>query len=175
MNSIDQFNQHNSFIVNKFYIDGFGLDRKKALLIKADEIGLHKAESLENIWPGNIVDLSLRIKPPKNSEQENQKRVLDAVDQFCSGYEQKIRSLGGIGFFLGGIGPDGHIGFNVRVLIVFDYQLAETNYQTQAAAASLSGIKYQETAGYYNRTANLPIQRKQRLSSLQRVKPKPKS
>jgi glucosamine-6-phosphate deaminase len=147
---IDEFypinsNQHNSFYyyVNKFYIDGFGFDRKKALLIKADEIGLKKTESLEQIWPGNIVDLSLRIKPPKNSAEENQKRVLDAVDQFCSDYEEKIRSLGGIGFFLGGIGPDGHIGFNVRGADHFSTtRLTETNYETQAAAAiDLGGIE----------------------------------
>ena len=36
------------------------------------------------------------------------------IDQWCNEYENKIRSLGGIGFFLGGIGPDGHIAFNVR-------------------------------------------------------------
>jgi glucosamine-6-phosphate deaminase len=147
---IDEFypinsNQHNSFYyyVNKYYIEGFGLDRNKALLIKADEIGVNNAESLENIWPGNIVDLSLRIKPPKNSAEENQKRVLDTVDQFCSDYEEKIRSLGGIGFFLGGIGPDGHIGFNVRGADHFSTtRLTETNYETQAAAAiDLGGIE----------------------------------
>jgi glucosamine-6-phosphate deaminase len=30
----------------------------------------------------------------------------------CARYEKKIRSLGGIRLFLGGIGPDGHIAFN---------------------------------------------------------------
>lgn len=30
----------------------------------------------------------------------------------CDGYEQKMRDLGGIDLFLGGIGPDGHIAFN---------------------------------------------------------------
>lgn len=30
----------------------------------------------------------------------------------CAGYEAKIRSLGGIKLFMGGIGPDGHIAFN---------------------------------------------------------------
>ena len=147
---IDEFypmnsRQHNSFYyyVNNFYIDRFGLDRKKALLIKADEIGLKKPDTLENVWPGHIVNLSLRVKPPKNSEEENQKRVLDAVDQFCSDYEKKIRSLGGIGFFLGGIGPDGHIGFNVRGADCFSTtRLTETNYETQAAAAiDLGGIE----------------------------------
>ncbi len=30
----------------------------------------------------------------------------------CEGYEKKIKDLGGIKLFLGGIGPDGHIAFN---------------------------------------------------------------
>ncbi len=51
--------------------------------------------------------------------------------------------MGGIGFFLGGIGPDGHIGFNIKGS---DHssttRLCPTNYETQAAAASdLGGIK----------------------------------
>ncbi len=32
--------------------------------------------------------------------------------QECTNYEEKIKSLGGIRLFLGGIGPDGHLAFN---------------------------------------------------------------
>ena len=58
-------------------------------------------------------------------------------------YEKKIQELGGIGFFLGGIGPDGHIAFNVRGS---DHnsttRLTQTNFETQAAAAvDLGGIE----------------------------------
>lgn len=34
------------------------------------------------------------------------------LDAECERYEEKIRSVGGIDLFLGGIGPDGHIAFN---------------------------------------------------------------
>ncbi len=34
------------------------------------------------------------------------------LDEECRRYEEKIKSLGGIDLFLGGIGPDGHIAFN---------------------------------------------------------------
>jgi glucosamine-6-phosphate deaminase len=34
------------------------------------------------------------------------------LEKVCSDYEKKIRDLGGIDLFLGGIGPDGHIAFN---------------------------------------------------------------
>jgi len=34
------------------------------------------------------------------------------LDKECNEYEKKIEKYGGINFFLGGIGPDGHIAFN---------------------------------------------------------------
>ncbi|NCA79906.1 MAG: glucosamine-6-phosphate deaminase, partial [Sphingobacteriia bacterium] len=34
------------------------------------------------------------------------------VDAECERYEAKIKAMGGIDLFLGGIGPDGHIAFN---------------------------------------------------------------
>lgn len=147
---IDEFypintQQHNSFYyyVNKYYIKGFGLDSNKALLINPNTIGIPGGESIESIWPNSIVDLNLRVKQPKNAYESRQKKVLEAVDQFCTEYERKIRSLGGIGFFLGGIGPDGHIGFNVRGSDHYSTtRLTPTNYETQAAAASdLGGIE----------------------------------
>ncbi len=147
---IDEFypispRQHNSFYfyVNKFYIDNFGLDRNKALLINCEEIGLPNDKRLEDIWPDGRVDLSLRYKNPKTKLEETQKEVLLNVDQWCVNYEEKIKRLGGIGFFLGGIGPDGHIGFNI---LGSDFhsttRLTQTNYETQAAAATdLGGIE----------------------------------
>ena len=36
----------------------------------------------------------------------------DDLDAECASYEEKIKKLGGIKLFLGGIGPDGHIAFN---------------------------------------------------------------
>lgn len=147
---IDEFypinsTQHNSFYyyVNKFYIRGFGLDPQKALLINPNEIGLKPHETLDEIWPNHVVDLNLRFSYPKDALQKRQQEVLRAVDQFCTDYESRIRELGGIGFFLGGIGPDGHIGFNVRGSDHYSTtRLTQTNYETQAAAATdLGGIE----------------------------------
>jgi glucosamine-6-phosphate deaminase len=89
------------------------------------------------------VDLSLRVRQPANEQEILQKKVLAGIDQWCQNYEDSIRSLGGIGFFLGGIGPDGHIGFNVRGSDHHSTtRLTETNYETQAAAATdLGGIE----------------------------------
>ena len=147
---IDEFypintEQQNSFFyyVNKFYLKGFNLDAKKALLINPNTIGIPQNETLESIWPDHIVDLDLRIRQAKTAHEIKQKKVLEAVDQFCTDYESKIRALGGIGFFLGGIGPDGHIGFNVKGSDHYSTtRLTPTNYETQAAAASdLGGVE----------------------------------
>lgn len=147
---IDEFypihpKQQNSFYyyVNKFYLHSFGFDRSNALLIDDSKIGLPPGKRLTDVWPEHTVDLSLRYRQPKTREERLQKEVLENVDQWCAEYEDKIRSLGGIGFFLGGIGPDGHIGFNVRGSdLNSTTRLTATNYETQAAAATdLGGIE----------------------------------
>jgi glucosamine-6-phosphate deaminase len=136
---------YNSFhyYVNRFYIDGFGLDPARALLIDCSRIGLPAGRRLEEIWPDGEVDLSLRYRLASTGEERLRKQTIEGVDQWCSEYEARIRGLGGIGFFLGGIGPDGHIGFNVRGSDLFSTsRLAPVNYETQAAAASdLGGIE----------------------------------
>ncbi|GEM_PF-28561 len=147
---IDEFypispQQHNSFYyyVNKYYIKGFGLNPEKALLIDPSRIGVPDRMTLGEVFPDDHVDLELRTKRPKSHLEEIQKRVIHAVDEFCMEYEQKIRQLGGIGFFLGGIGPDGHIGFNVEGSDHFSTtRLTPINYETQAAAAGdLGGME----------------------------------
>ncbi len=147
---IDEFypinpTQHNCFYsyVNKYYIEGLGLNRDRALLINCDEIGLPEGKTQEDVWGEQPVDLSLRYRAPKTPEEKMRQSVLSRIDQWCVEYEDKIRKLGGIGFFLGGIGPDGHIGFNVRGSDMHSTtRLTDINYETMAAAASdLGGIE----------------------------------
>jgi glucosamine-6-phosphate deaminase len=147
---IDEFypidpNQRNSFYhyVDKFYIEQFGLDIKKALLINCWQLGVPENMTLDKVFPDWKVDLGLRTKQPKRRYETLQKKVIEEVDRFCMRYETKIREMGGIGFFLGGIGPDGHIAFNVRGADHFSTtRLTETNYETQAAAAQdLGGLE----------------------------------
>lgn len=58
------------------------------------------------------VDLTLLTREPVDDEEKTEKTILTKIEAYCHEYEQKIRAMGGIGFFLGGIGPDGHIAFN---------------------------------------------------------------
>ncbi|MBI1938421.1 MAG: PIG-L family deacetylase [Ignavibacteriales bacterium] len=141
---IDSF-QHNSFYyyIQKYYMHNLGLDPKKALLINVNEIGTAEDLPLDQIFPDKVVDLSLRVRYPSTRLERLQKRTLEIVDEYCTNYEKKIRELGGIGFFLGGIGPDGHIGFNIQGSDHFSTtRLIATNYETQAAASTdLGGIE----------------------------------
>jgi len=147
---IDEFypmdaTQQNSFnwYVNEFYLKGFGLRPEKALLIDATTLGLPPGATMQEIFPNNIVDLSLRVRQTRTDLERRQKEAINRVDEFCMEYEGRIHDMGGIGFFLGGIGPDGHIAFNVRGSSVYSVtRLTGTNYETQAAAATdLGGIE----------------------------------
>ncbi len=147
---IDEFypissEQNNSFFhyVNKFYLEGFGLSKEKAILINSDEIPLAGGKHFSQIFPDLKVDLSLRFREAKTSLEKEQQQSIYLIDQWCGEYEQRIRDLGGIGFFLGGIGPDGHIAFNTRGSHQFSTtRLTETNFETQAVAAGdLGGIE----------------------------------
>lgn len=147
---IDEFypinpKQHNSFFdyVSNFYIKGFGLDPSKALLINSDEIMLANGLHFSQVFPDNKIDLTLRNREPNNEVESIQQQSIFNIDNWCTRYEEKIREKGGIGFFLGGIGPDGHIAFNTRGS---DHnsttRLTATNFETQAASAGdLGGIE----------------------------------
>jgi len=147
---IDEFypissSQHNSFYhyVKKYYVEDFGLDPSKGLFINCDEIILAEGRHHSEVFPDGLIDLNLRYREAKSPMEKVQQKSLYLIDEWCSDYEQKIRSLGGIGFFLGGIGPDGHIAFNTRGSDHFcTTRLTNTNFETQAVAAGdLGGIE----------------------------------
>ena len=147
---IDEFypinpKQHNSFYdyVVKYYLKGFDLDMKRALLINSDEIPLAEGKHFSEVFPSDTIDLTLRNREAITPLEKVQQASLFSIDNWCTRYENRIRELGGIGFFLGGIGPDGHIAFNTRGS---DHnsatRLTATNFETQAASAGdLGGIE----------------------------------
>jgi glucosamine-6-phosphate deaminase len=147
---IDEFypispDQHNSFYnyVDNFYIKGFGLDRKRALLMNSDEIPLANGKHFSEVFPDSRVDLSLIYRDPKTDLEKCQQASILKINDWCYHYEEQIREMGGIGFFLGGIGPDGHIAFNTRGAEHHSAtRLTPTNFETQAVAAGdLGGIE----------------------------------
>lgn len=137
--------QHNSFYdyVRNFYIRGFNLDPAKALLINADEIKLSQNKHYTEIFPDNRIDLTLRNREAGSLFEKLQQESIFRIDNWCTNYENQIRDMGGIGFFLGGMGPDGAIASNTRGS---DHnsttRLTATNFEAQAASAGdLGGIE----------------------------------
>ena len=151
---IDEFypinpEQHNSFhnYVMKYYINGLGLDVKKAQFINANLIPLVKNKHYSEVFPDATIDLSLRFREPNTYREKLQQKSIFMIDNWCFNYEQQIRNKGGIVFFLGGIGPDGHIAFNTRGSDHYSTtRLTKTNFETQAVAAGdLGGIEISKT------------------------------
>ncbi len=108
---IDEFypidpRQHNSFYdyVNNYYIKGFDLDPAKALLINSDEIILSAGKHFSEVFPDSRIDLTLRNREALTPLEKLQQASIFSIDNWCTHYENRIRELGGIGFFLGGIG-----------------------------------------------------------------------
>ena len=136
------------YFVQKYYIDVLGFDPAKTHLINTwflneeEQRELGGAKTMGEVFVDGNVDLSLRTRTAASRQEEMQQRAIRMYDEWCMRYEQKIRDLGGIGFFLGGIGPDGHIAFNVRGSSPFSHtRLTKLNYESQAAAAGdLGGI-----------------------------------
>ena len=137
--------QHNSFYnyVENYYIKGFGLDPDKAMLIKSETILLAEGKTYQEVFPNLTIDLSLRYRDAKSPVEWLQQKSIFCIDNWCIEYEQKIREKGGLGFWLGSIGPDGHIAFNTRGSDHFSTtRLTSTNFETQAVAAGdLGGIE----------------------------------
>ena len=137
--------QENSFtsFVKKYYLAPLRIDPKQALTMDGLIGPTLKKHGISTVFPDGKADLNLLARTPINSLEKLQKAALEEAKSFCDAYEQKIRDWGGIGFFLGGIGPDGHVAFNLRgSLHNSPTRLVELNYETAAAAAGdLGGIK----------------------------------
>ena len=147
---IDEFypidpRQQNSFYnyVLNFYIKGFGLDPSGALMMNAENISLYDELHYSQVFPDNRIDLTLRNREAITPLEKIQQASIFRIDNWCTEYENRIREAGGIGFFLGGIGPDGSIAFNTRGSDQNSTtRLTATNFESQAAAAGdLGGIE----------------------------------
>ncbi|MDX1283671.1 MAG: glucosamine-6-phosphate isomerase [Draconibacterium sp.] len=137
--------QHNSLCnyVEKYYIKELGFSRDKAMLIDSNKIELAEGKPFSKVFPDYKIDLTLRWREAKTHLEQLQQQSIFMIDNWCTNYENKIREKGGIGFFLGGIGPDGHIAFNTRGSAHYSStRLTKTNFETQAiTAGDLGGIE----------------------------------
>lgn len=129
--------------VKEYYLKPLQIKEENALLITLNETGILKENGYSKLFPSGKVDLSLLNRKPINSLEHLQKQALIEAQRYCQAYEQQIRDWGGIGFFIGGIGVDGHVAFNLPgVDLDSPTHLAHLNYQTSAqSAVDLGGIE----------------------------------
>ena len=129
--------------IRNYYCKPLGIGDSQILDFDLLKRGVVTKDEL-NLFSDIPVDLSLLESTHLLTEkQKKEKAVLVKVAQYCVEYEERVRALGGIGFFLGGIGPDGHVAFNQQGgALDSTTRLVNFNYPSAAAAASdLGGIE----------------------------------
>ena len=127
-----QSNSYNYYI-RKYYLGEFGLLESNCLLMDTSSITKKFPPSCTN----SKLDLSLRLRDPMNERERDQRQLIVELDAYCAEYERKIQAMGGIDFFLGGIGPDGHVGFNIAGSDPNSRtRLLHLNYESLASSAA---------------------------------------
>ena len=138
--------QHNSFThyVGKYYLSLLEIPEENVLGMDFCRQGVLDSSDYETVFPQGKFDLALLTRQPVNETEKRQKEILEKVDLFCENFEKQVKEWGGIGFFLGGIGPDGHIAFNMPGSEKDSKtRLVQLNYPTAASAAGdLGGIEH---------------------------------
>jgi len=138
--------QKNSFLnyVREYYVKTLDLKEENLNLIDYSKFDIFQEHSMDEIFPTGKCDLELRNREPNTELETLQKRAILEADKFCAEYEARVKELGGIGFFLGGIGYDGHIAFNFAGCDpTLPTRLVTLNYQTAAqSAGEFGGIQH---------------------------------
>lgn len=134
----------NSFCryIRTYYLPLLGVKDENALTFDLVSEGVITSADLD-LFKDPVVDIDLLHREATTAEEVRRKEVLTKVAAYCDAYEAKVASLGGIGFFLGGIGPDGHIAFNQQGdALDSTTRLVRFNYPSAAqAAGDLGGIE----------------------------------
>ena len=104
----------NSFCryIRSYYLSLLGISDENVLTFDFVREGVMTEKEMD-LFDFTEVNLELLSKNSLNGKELEQKVVLEKVVRYCQHYEQKIQQMGGIGFFLGGIGPgavfNGHV------------------------------------------------------------------
>ena len=98
---IDEFypmdsQQHNSFnhYVREYYIKGFGLSPKKALLIDSTSLGLPPGKTMKEVFPDGVVDLSLRVRQTRYRAGSDSARCAQSSRLVLHGVRTKNTRIG---------------------------------------------------------------------------------
>ena len=135
----------NSFCkyIKAFYCKPLGIREENIHTFDLVAHGAMTEEELAELAAIPVLDVKLLTRDASTPLEARVQALMLKAATFCREYEQRLAEAGGIGFFLGGIGPDGHIAFNQASddpnsktrLVNFNYPSAA------AAAGDLGGIE----------------------------------
>jgi 6-phosphogluconolactonase/glucosamine-6-phosphate isomerase/deaminase len=91
--------------LQSYYVNILNIPQENCLFMDFNKMGFDL----------NYIKKIMREQPNYEFFMQNDyvKKALESINVFCKKYEEKISEWGGIGYFLGGIGLDGHVAFNV--------------------------------------------------------------
>lgn len=134
----------NSFCryIRTYYVSLLDIPNENVLTFDLVSEGVLSIEEMD-AFQDPLIDISLLHRDPSNEIESKLKTILLKVSEYCEVYESKVAAWGGIGFFLGGIGPDGHIAFNQQNSdLNSTTRIVNFNYPSAAqAAGDLGGIE----------------------------------
>lgn len=143
-----------TYLVNKYYLNTLNLKKENILSMEDTFLPLLKKHGINEVFKDGKIDLQILTKEPMSISDDLQQKAMKDIFTFCSNYEKKIKKWGGIGFFLGDIGPDGRVAFNQQgSWHNSKTRLVKLNYKSAAASAkNFGGIensveKYAITVG----------------------------
>jgi glucosamine-6-phosphate deaminase len=132
-----------SLYIRTFYCTLLDIPDENVLSFDLIQNGILTEDEIVLMTNHENIDVGLLERTAQFSSEKEIKPILERVHTYCQAYEARIKEMGGIGFFLGGIGPDGHIAFNQQGQSLTSVtRLVNFNYPSAAAAASdLGGIE----------------------------------
>lgn len=101
-----------SNFILRHYVKILQIKPQNLMLMDVEKTGILAEKGMNVVFMNGKVDLSLLNREPTSQLESWQKRALIEAKEFCNEYDKKIRAMGGFGFYLGGLGYAGQLGFN---------------------------------------------------------------
>jgi glucosamine-6-phosphate deaminase len=130
--------------IRRHYVKILGIKPENLLLMDMNSRGIIAEKGMNVVFMNGKVDLSIMQRPPNSQLERWQQQALKEVNAFCDAYERKIRSWGGIDFFIGGLSYNGSIGYTESgVSINSKTHIHRLDYEAAAISSKdLGGIEY---------------------------------
>jgi glucosamine-6-phosphate deaminase len=130
--------------LRRHYVKILGIKPENLLLMDMNSKGILAEKGMNVVFMNGKVDLSIMQRPANSQLERWQQQALKEVNEFCDAYESKIRSWGGIDFFIGGLSYNGSIGYTESgVSVNSKTHIHRLDYEAAAISSKdLGGIEY---------------------------------